>query len=69
MTADPIESLFRPGLSAEDFVVTVTGEQCNNVLELANGHRHYFTRIAGHEGQHYSFSGEPSYEVVWPATT
>ena len=64
-----VDSLFRPDLEPNDFVDTTGGDQCDDVLDVGNGLRHFCTRPRGHQGQHYSFRGEPgTYEIVWPAT-
>ena len=62
-----MESLLRPDLDALD-LVSQDEETCDAELELANRLKHYCTRPKGHTGQHYSFGGDPSYEILWPAT-
>jgi hypothetical protein len=45
------------------------GEECPARLRVDETRiTHDCTRPRGHEGQHYSFSGESSgnYEIIWP---
>ena len=55
-------------LSQIERITTVDGleDQCDQILELPNGRKHFCIRPRNHTGQHYSFSGDPRYEIVWP---
>jgi hypothetical protein len=59
-------SLLRPELDYLD-LVTQREEQCEAKLLIRDTTKtHDCTRPSGHPGQHYSFSGENEYEVIWP---
>ena len=57
--------LFRADLSETD-LVTHSEDMCDAQLRLPNGVTDDCTREAGHAEEHYSFSGDPRYEIVWP---
>ena len=65
---DEPESLLRKDLTFLDLIAQ-REEPCEARLEVTPGHIHDCTRPLGHSGQHYSFSGHPSYEIIWPATS
>jgi hypothetical protein len=60
------ESLLRPELDFLDLEFQGTGEGCDTKLKVSTGHFHDCTRPPGHRGQHYSFSVESDYEIIWP---
>jgi hypothetical protein len=62
------DSLLRPDVDSLDLISQQPEGHCDAELRLENGLKHLCTRPPGHKGQHYSFSGDPSYEIVWPAT-
>jgi hypothetical protein len=59
-------SLLRPELDFLD-LVTQGEEDCPAKLHISHTAKtHDCTRPAGHSGQHYSFSGDNEYEIIWP---
>jgi hypothetical protein len=59
-------SLLRPELDYLDLIVQ-RGEECESRLRISGTTKtHDCTRPSGHSGQHYSFSGENEYEIIWP---
>lgn len=60
------DSLLRPGLEYLDLIYEGQDDGCDARLTVTPGHIHDCTRPPGHNGQHYSFSAESGYEIIWP---